>query len=554
VLQGELPHRDFDEPYTGLLTLVHAFAFLVGGLRLTALRLPLFIATLFWLAALFALLRRSTEPRVAAALTLLALLWSVPNYPASIPSWYNLFLATAALLAVVRWCETGSARWLVLGGIACGVSFLVKLSGVLPLAGVLLFVVYATGSARDAPTPRPGLPGVVVTAGLVLFVALLWRAIAPYHLPRVVIHFVLPGAALAAALIIREWREVPHDEERLRRLAAACGVSLPVVLFLGVYAVSGGLPRLWDGVFIAPLRRLTFANLAPPAPYWILASAPLVLLLRPRADASDARWRRVVAPVVALAFAGSLWLAYRDGFTYRIVWHSLRSLIPVVALLAAAMVAVPRLWHGWSALDRSRCLAVVTVTSMASLIQFPFAAPLYFLYVAPLLLVALVMFVRGTGRTPPSLAWVTGAFYGVFVVALATPGGIGLASHREPPEPRAPLASPRGGLRVPAREAALYAALLSRLEARAGGGGVWAGPDAPEVYFLGGHANHTRLIFDFLAGDRRDMADLSRPEVRAVVINLRPQFSPPFSPEQLDTVRQRFPRGERIAWFELRWR
>lgn len=39
--------------------------------------------TMLWLAAVFAIARRSTGPRAAAAIALLALAWSVPNYPAS---------------------------------------------------------------------------------------------------------------------------------------------------------------------------------------------------------------------------------------------------------------------------------------------------------------------------------------------------------------------------------------------------------------------------------------------------------------------------------------
>lgn len=86
VLHGEVPYRDFDEPYTGLLTYVHALAFKLGGVRLPVLRIPLYIATLLWLAAFFAIAVRFVSPAAAGAITLAALVWSVPNYPASMPS------------------------------------------------------------------------------------------------------------------------------------------------------------------------------------------------------------------------------------------------------------------------------------------------------------------------------------------------------------------------------------------------------------------------------------------------------------------------------------
>jgi len=36
LLAGQLPHRDFDEVYTGGLSYLHALAFEVGGVRLIA--------------------------------------------------------------------------------------------------------------------------------------------------------------------------------------------------------------------------------------------------------------------------------------------------------------------------------------------------------------------------------------------------------------------------------------------------------------------------------------------------------------------------------------
>lgn len=208
LLDGEVPHRDFDEPYTGLLTYLHAAAFAVGGIRLTVPRIPLLLLTLVWLAVVFRIATRSTGPPVAALIALVALVWSVPNYPASMPSWYNLFFATFGALFLLRWTETGAGKWLVLAGLAGGVSFLVKLSGLFYVAGALLFILYATKpavrEANSAPDRWTHAFRVAVTLALLVLVLLLWRSIAPLYWPRVIYHFVLPGAALALALALRE--------------------------------------------------------------------------------------------------------------------------------------------------------------------------------------------------------------------------------------------------------------------------------------------------------------------------------------------------------------
>ncbi len=93
VLQGELPHRDFDDVYTGGLARFDAVVFRVLGTRLIALRIAMFAVFLLWIPAVYYIATRFAGPVTAAAVTLLCVVWSIPTYPAAMPSWYNLFLA-----------------------------------------------------------------------------------------------------------------------------------------------------------------------------------------------------------------------------------------------------------------------------------------------------------------------------------------------------------------------------------------------------------------------------------------------------------------------------
>jgi hypothetical protein len=53
VLQGELPHKDFDEGYAGGLTYLHELAFRVLGTNLASLRYVLYLFFLAWIAAIY---------------------------------------------------------------------------------------------------------------------------------------------------------------------------------------------------------------------------------------------------------------------------------------------------------------------------------------------------------------------------------------------------------------------------------------------------------------------------------------------------------------------
>ena len=105
VLNGQLPHRDFIEAYTGGLSFLNALAFALFGVRLIVLRWVLLGFVALWIPALFYVASRFARPLAAGAVVLLAVAWSVPNYPAPLPSWYNLFFATFGAAALLRSLE-----------------------------------------------------------------------------------------------------------------------------------------------------------------------------------------------------------------------------------------------------------------------------------------------------------------------------------------------------------------------------------------------------------------------------------------------------------------
>src|SRR5262245_31969029 len=131
ILQGQVPHRDFNEPYTGGLAYLDAAAFRMFGTNLMSLRYVLFLFFLAWVPAVYAIANQLSSPWSAGAVTLLAVAWSVPNYSAAMPSWYCLFFITFGTLAILRYLRDPKAFWLMLAGAFGAFSFLMKSHGLL---------------------------------------------------------------------------------------------------------------------------------------------------------------------------------------------------------------------------------------------------------------------------------------------------------------------------------------------------------------------------------------------------------------------------------------
>lgn len=568
IIQGQLPHRDFDDVYTGGLAMLDAASFRLLGTNLWTLRVVLFAVFLAWMPTVFYIASRIGRPVEAGAITLLAVVWSVPNYNAALPSWYNLFLATFGIASLFRYLEVRCARWLFVAGIAGGLSFIVKVVGLYYIAGVLLFLVFeAFTQSRELPAERAGQGrryAIFVSVSLVLFVGVLLLLVRHQFHSSEVVQFVLPGALLALLLMRNEWTTLTGTSrarfEALVRLLVPflAGVAVPIALFLIPYVRTGSVGLLAYGLFVLPTRRFEFASFPAPPLTTMLALVPFALVLF-MTQRSGRRGHLINAIVLPVALLFILSISGRNAAFYQFVWNAARSLFPVLTLLGIAV-----LWHerGADARDpllRSRTILLLSTAALCSVVQFPFASANYFCYVAPLVaLAALALrnYLRPTSRV---VEGVLITFLIVFAVVRVngTPlQSMGVAY--QPPFPMEPLALERGGVVVPTVQARAYQELIPLLKAHARGGYTWAAPDAPEVYFLSGLRNPTRSLYEFFENpvgyQERTLALLEKHGVTAVVVNRRPFFSPGTTMAMYRAIALRYPHSRIVGPFDVRWR
>ena len=195
---------------------------------------------------------------------------------------------------------------------------------------------------------------------------------------------------------------------------------------------------------------------------------------------------------------------------------------------------------------------------MCSLIQFPYSAPIYFCYVAPLGVLVGAALVSGkpsAAKFNSSLLAVVLLAYAVWQVGPVFIHNLGWGNLEY--EATYMLRNPNaGGIRVPAGEGHVYDRLAEVVREHARGEYIFAAPDCPELYFLTNHRNPTPTFYEFFAENSAAgvVQLLNSDEINLVVVNSQPEFSRPIRRDLLSTLITEFPEHETVGQFEVRWR
>jgi len=572
VLHGQVPFRDFIEPYTGGLTYLNALAFRVFGTNLFSIRIPPFVLFLGWVPVVYFITRRFAGPFAAGLATLLAVAWSFPNYTEAMPSWYNLFFATFGTAALLRYIQNPRQRWLWIAGLCGGLSIVVKITGLYFVAAGLLFFAFREQALSSGTAARParrgGLYRLFLIVCLILFLAALLDTVWQQPGLAAFAHFVLPGALLAALLRRREYESAPGaDRARFRALFSMAlpflaGAAIPVGVLLLGYARTNALRGFLDVTFALNVRRMQWMTTESVSPLLLVGVVPGLIVFLAACSRKESS-RRSAGRAAPILFAALLLASWKSWGVYELVGLSVSLIVPLLALAALVLLrptsAVPEA-------KSEPILLVVSVAVLCALIQFPFAQPTYFYYVAPLAVLAVLSLsslrpVAASGRVAIGSLM---AFYLVLPLWLATPGFLitnGLDTHRDLKMQTLPFAR-AGGIRMIPQEEREYARLIPLVQGHARGRFIYAAPDCPEVYFLSGLENPTPTLYEFLDPDflnvpartGRIFATIESHGVHVVVLKDSSSTSGAIPAELRAALDARFPQSARVDHFEVRWK
>ncbi len=574
VLDGELPHIDFDEPYTGGLTMLHAMAMKLLGIRSTSLRMVLLLFSIAAIGATYLIAKRFCPPWLAAFVTWITIVWSVPNYFAGLPSWYNLFFAIFGSLALIKYDERDKRAWLVVAGICGGLSFLVKVSGLYFVAAGLLYLVYhdqrTSGHDNTFDSKQSKRYGFATftTVSLVAFSVVLVMLVRRRATPMDLIHFVLPGVLLSGFLIMNQFRQGGGTSiERFKRLTLtvawfAGGVLVPIAVFLIPYVRRAGVGSFLDGVFILPQKRVEFADYPLPPLSSLLALVPLACVM-----VLPLFFRRKQNPLwlTAVAWIASpfmIMVAWQSPL-YETVWDSVRSLIPLATVVGCAMLLRRSRTNGDSvpvadstmvidARHDGTLFLLLAMSAMISLVQFPYSFAIYFCYSIPLGILALAAIIQKQSTAPTHLHLAVAVFYFAFASVWLNHSRVQrMGTTYVHDDQSTELDLPRSGLLVSRTQAKLYEDVVKEIWRHSDDDSfIYAELDCPEIYFLSGRKNPTRSFYEFFEenfpGNPADRVEriallLESHSVDVVVLHWHGEFSGSVSLELSQLLAARYP-------------
>jgi hypothetical protein len=564
VLRGELPHRDFPENYTGGLDYVNAWGFKAFGINLVALRVVMFMFFLAWVPALFYVASRFGPPLAAAAVTLLAVAWSVPNYPTPMPSWYNLFFATMGAAALLRYLEAGTWPWLFLAGVFGGLSFAVKIVGLYYVAAVLLWFVFREQELNEENPGQSSRSSYLYRSfaivSLAAFLAVLGFMLRKRLSSADIVHFLVPSLAIVVALVVLELRRARKgNQQRFRVLFSmivpfAAGYAVPNAVLLAPYIWSSSLPAFSSGVFAEGMKRAAgLSVLGPVGIPGMLYAVPLLALV-----GAAIYWKRasrtLATVVVGASLTGLLVYGHHHQMVLRDIWLSVSQITPIIVLAGAVVLVVqPRFADGLSKLRRQQLMLLLAIAALCSIVQFPFAAPIYFSYCSPLVILAVVALIA-VRKAPANrgLLAVVLAFYALFAVVEVAPSRIYSHWYFTLGYPVQTFRIPRAaGLR--GEYVANYEAAAQVIREHATNDLLIATAECPDLYFLTGLQNPTTNDNGLTSEEL--LRVLPRPDVNVVAINTGSTFSGgEITQEVVQELKRQFPNSVRVGKYWIGWR
>lgn len=530
---GEIPHVDFDDPYTGALTFLIGGLFRVFGFDLAVTRYLFVVVALAGSIALYHLLGRNTSFLQRVFVSAAVFVTWTSAYRTPLPTWFTTVLTLFAMALVLGSDRSGQRRALWAGVIV----FVAALFKVTALYALGAFWIYYTARFvtrfRYLVLAVPSLVGVALLSGR--------------PTPETAVYFAVP---LLLAVVVAASIGPEDDASRVAAKAEALsflsGFGGAFGMFVAILAPLGWLSPFWNGVIVTPMVRIVSVEREAP-PIDLVLAAVLVFLAFGIADrlmrGRAAKRSTLLFAVIAGALSA---VAPFTAFVYAVLLAGFAS----TAVFVFSVVRTP----APLALSHESAL-IFAMPAFAMLVGFPFFTGLYILYVLPFVILLFERFMRSSAfkGVPIAVALVFAVTTSILEMQDRLIGGVPV----EPPVATVPSTMARASLQIDSTYE-YYNAIVPEVRQRVEQGALWAGPDLAALYFLADTPNPTRTVYEIFTEDpypERWVEDLVDSGVCVVVLNRGVERVSSLPPDaQLAQLVKAFPVLQRFGPLEMRVR
>ena len=207
-----------------------------------------------------------------------------------------------------------------------------------------------------------------------------------------------------------------------------------------------------------------------------------------------------------------------------------------------------------TAAERQRLYLLLCMAACTPLVQFPFAAPIYFCFVFPLLFLHAQVLYRACRPSTLKVQWAgSGLLLSLGVIYLGNFSFFDDPRMSAVDPPSRSLELPRGGILVTQRDKQIYERLVRVIQQHSTPNAeVVAFPDCPEVYFLAERRNASRTLFDLFdaaSGIHDPIPAVAQTHPDVVVVNCDPKHSRKLTTDEVRRIREGYRCCEKVGPF-----
>ncbi len=570
VLNGETPHVDFAETYSGGLTFYHAWLFKTFGMSFKVLRLGLVPIFLIYVLACYVVCRNFLSPFISLCIVVLCIVYGPSQYWAPLPSRYLPCLAMIECAALSLFRCKENYIWLLVAGLVAGIACIIKITGILFVFPIIILLIGFTQEIRKETILRSTDKASryrIITYFIWSF--LLASAIFPLFILASFISksftyfllFAAPIEILAICIFFRERKlQALWNAQGARIIIKGCiasviGLSLPIACFLAAFHWSD-LKHIAMNLIEQPRMHMLNVVKEPPT-IQFFALAVLVWFVCGWAIrvVKMYRLRNTLAMVLlasmVLMVSGLLW-SQLEWITLGIIAFNLLVFLPQAFCLTTLYVCDEKSKFNNAMMG----ILLVSFCCLVNVFQFPWTVPIYQMATMP----AGIVF----GAFLLSQNMIKENTYSRFVILLVCNllmlGVTFWYAHQPSSSKQRFLAEARGEVLVDEYYGEWIGEIyhVVRMHSKEGEP-IFFAPGRPEVYFLCHRRNPTKYFFEDLdpssiLSGRQLRRLVLRKSIKMVILNKKGPHSPLLEKSMFRVSHHLFERHKRIRGTEIFWK